>query len=76
MTNALTPKENSKKQGDNTKMPPKTSMITQRLWTDFGRPVGVTATIQLMWLKRFTGPQPSHLPQKLCSQKDNQNNPP
>ena len=42
---------------DNTKTPPKTS-ITQR--TDLGRSVGVTTAIQLVWLNRFTGTQPSH----------------
>ena len=36
MTKTLTPTENSKKQSNGTKTPPKTS-ITQRLWTDFGR---------------------------------------
>ena len=34
MTKAPTPKEKSKKESDNTKTPPKTS-ITQRLQTDF-----------------------------------------
>ena len=38
---------------DNTKTPPKTS-ITQRLQTDTGRSVWVTAAIQLVWLNRFT----------------------
>ena len=47
------------KQIDNTKTPSKTS-ITQRLRTDLGRSVGVTTTIQLVWLNRFTGTQPSH----------------
>ena len=41
MTKAPTPTEKSKKEGDNTKMPPKTS-ITLRLRTDLGRSVGVT----------------------------------
>ena len=36
MTKAPTPTEKSKKQSDNTKTPPKTS-ITQRLRTDLGR---------------------------------------
>ena len=53
---------------DNTKTPPKTS-ITQRLQTDFGRSVGVTTDIKLVWLNQFTGTQPSHLPQKPCNQK-------
>ena len=59
----------SKKQRENTKTPQKTS-ITQRLRTDLGRSVGVTIAIQLVWLNRFTGSQPSHLPQKPCNQKD------
>ena len=42
MTNALTLTEKSKKQRDNIKTPPKSS-ITQRLWTDLGRSVGETA---------------------------------
>ena len=54
---------------DNTKTPPKIS-ITQRLGTDLGRSVGVTTVIQLVWLNRFTGTQPSHLPQQPCNQKD------
>ena len=49
--------------------PPKTS-ITQRLRTDLGRSAGVTKATQLVWLNRFTGSQPSHLPQKPCNQKD------
>ena len=42
MTKALTPTEKSKKQRDNIKNVTKTS-ITQRLRTDLGRSVGVTA---------------------------------
>ena len=57
------------KRYDNTKTPPKTS-ITQRLRTDLGRSVGVTIATELVWLKRFTGSKPSHLPQKLCNQKE------
>ena len=49
----------SKKQRDNTKTPPKTS-ITQRLRTDLGRSVGVTIATHLVWLNRFTGSKPSH----------------
>ena len=49
----------AKKQRDNTKMQPKTS-ITQRLWTDLGRSVGVTIATQLVWLNRLTGSQTSH----------------
>ena len=43
----------SKKQRDNTKTPPKTS-IKQRLRTDLGRLVGVTTATPLVWLNRFT----------------------
>ena len=39
--------EKSKKQRDNTKTPPQTS-ITQRLRTDLGRSVGVTKVTQLV----------------------------
>ena len=59
MTKSPTPTEKSKKQLDNTKTPPKTS-ITQWLRTYFGRSVGVTEATQLVWLNRFTGSQPSH----------------
>ena len=59
MTKAPTPTEKSKKQRDNTKTPPKTS-ITQRLRTDLGRSVGETTATQLVWLNRLTGSQPSH----------------
>ena len=55
MTKAPTPTEKSKKQRENTKTPPKTS-ITQRLQTD----LGVTTATQLVWLNRFTGSKPSH----------------
>ena len=41
----------SKKQCDNTKTQPKTS-ITQRLRTEFGKSVGVTTATQLMWINR------------------------
>ena len=44
-----------KKQRDNTKTAPKSS-ITQRLRTDLGRSVWVTIATQLVWLNRFTGP--------------------
>ena len=54
-----TPTEQSKKQCDNIKTPPKT-LITQLLRTDLGRSVGVTAVTQLVWLNRFTSAQPSH----------------
>ena len=42
MTKAPTPTQKSKKHRDNIKTPPKNS-ITQRLRTDLGRSVGVTA---------------------------------
>ena len=60
MTKAASPTEKSKKQRDNTKTPPKTS-ITQRLRTDLGRSVGVTTANQLVWLNNLTGSQPSNL---------------
>ena len=53
MTKTPTPTEQSKKQRDNIKTPPKT-FITQLLRTDLGRSVGVTAVTQLVWLNRFT----------------------
>ena len=54
-----THRKKSKKQRDNTKTPPKTS-ITQRLRNDLGRSVVVTAVTPLVWLNRFTSAQPSH----------------
>ena len=66
MTKTPSTTEKSKKQRDNTKTPPKTS-ITQRLRTDLGRSVGVTIATQLVWLNRFMGSQPSHSPQQLCN---------
>ena len=36
------------------------TLITQRLLTDFGRSVGVTATTQLVRLNQLTDTQPSH----------------
>ena len=57
MTKTPTPTEQSKKQRDNIKTPPKT-LITQLLRTDLGRSVGVTAVTQLVWLNRFTSAQP------------------
>ena len=51
--------EQSKKQRDNMKTPPKT-LITQLLRTDLGRSVGVTAVTQLVWFNPFTSAQPSH----------------
>ena len=61
MTKAPTGTEKSKKQHDNIKTTPKT-LITQRLRTDLGRSVGVTANNPLVWLNRLTSAQPSHLP--------------
>ena len=58
MTKAPTPIEKSRKERDNTKMPPKAS-ITQRLWTDLGRSDKVTTAIPLVWLNRFTSALPS-----------------
>ena len=54
MTKPPIPTENSKAKGQ-----PKRS-ITQRLRTDLERSVGVTIVIQLVWLNRLTGTQPSH----------------
>ena len=48
MTKATAPTEKFKKQRENTKTPPKTS-IKQRLRTDLGLPVGVTIATQLSW---------------------------
>ena len=58
VTKTPTPTEQSKKQRDNIKTPPKT-LITQLLRTDLGRSVGVAAVTQLVWLNRFTSAQPS-----------------
>ena len=65
MTKAPTPTEKSKKQRDNTTIPPK-NWITQQLRTDLGRSVWVTIVIQLVWLNQLKGSQPSHSPQQLC----------
>ena len=59
MTKAPALTEESKKQRDNIKTPPKTSMA-QRLRTDLGRSDGVTAVTQLVLLNLFTSAQPSH----------------
>ena len=61
MAKAPTTIEKSNKQHDNIKTPPKT-LITQRLRTDLGRSVGVTAVTPLVWLNRFSSAQPSHSP--------------
>ena len=66
MTKAHTPTEKSKKQRDNTKTPPKTSII-QRLRTDSVRSIGEAIAIQLVWSNQLTGSQPSHSPQQLCN---------
>ena len=58
MTKATTPIEKSIKQRDNIKNATKT-LITQRLLTDLGRSVGVTAVTPLVWLNWFTSAQPS-----------------
>ena len=50
MTKAPTPTEKPKKQRENRKATPKTS-ITQRLQTDFGRSVGITIATQLVCFK-------------------------
>ena len=52
----LHPQKNPKSKRDNIKNATKT-LITQRLWIDFGRSVGVTAVTPLVWLKRFTSAQ-------------------
>ena len=59
MAKALIPTENPKSKGTTHKRWQKAS-ITQRFWTNLGRSVGVTTAIQLVWLNRFTGSQPSH----------------
>ena len=51
--------KNLKKQRDNTQTLRKHS-ITQRLWTDIGRSVGITMATKLLWLNQVTGSQPSH----------------
>ena len=58
-----------KRQSDNTKTPPKTS-ITQQLRTVLGRSVGLTTAIQLVWSNWLTGSKPFQQPQKQCYQKD------
>ena len=59
VTKTPTPTEQSKKQRDNIKTPPKT-LITQLLRTDLGRSIGATAVTQLVRLNRFMSAQPSH----------------
>ena len=55
--------EKSKQHRDSIKNATKTS-TTQRLRTDFGRSIGVTAVTPLVWLNKFTSAQPSHSPKK------------
>ena len=72
MSKTPTPTEQSKKQRDNIKTPPKT-LITQLLRTDLGRSVGVTAVTKLVWLNRFTNiigigqRRLTHVPIGLCT---------
>ena len=54
MTKAPTPTEMSKGQSYNTNNATK-KLITQQLWTDLGRSVGVTTATQMVWLNWFTG---------------------
>ena len=62
MTKAPTSTEKKpKKQHDNTKTPPKTS-ITQRLWTDLEQSVGVTTATQLMHGKTGSSLRDPNLP--------------
>ena len=70
MTKAPISSENESQETTHANTTPKTS-IKQRLRTDLGRSVGV-AVIQLLKLNWFTGSQPSHLSQKMCTQLDTQ----
>ena len=70
MTKVPTPTEKSKGQSDNACTNNATkSSIKQKLRTDLGRSVGVTAANQLVLLTWFTGP-PFQSPQQPCNQKD------
>ena len=53
MTQAPVSQENESQRKDATK-------LTQGLQTNLGRSVGFTTAIQLLWLIRLTGSQPSH----------------
>ena len=53
-----------------TQTTPQKSSITQWLWTDLGRSVGVTMATQLVLLTGLRT-QPSHFPQQPCNQNDN-----
>ena len=68
MTTALIPTEMSKGESDNKNNATK-SLITQRLQTDLGRSVGVTAATKLVLLTSLRA-QPSHFSQEPCNQKD------
>ena len=68
MTKTLIPTEISKRQHDNTKTSPNSS-ITKRLRTDLGRSDEVTKVIQLVWLTGLRA-QPPHSPQQPCNQMD------
>ena len=68
MTKANTPAEMSKGQIDNTNNATKSS-ITQRLWPDLGRSVGVTTATQLAWLTGLRA-QHSYSPQQPYNEKD------
>ena len=58
MTKSPIQTENSKTNGQHKNATK--NFDTQRLRTDLGRSVRVTTVIQLGWLNRFTGTQPSH----------------
>ena len=59
MSKASTPTEKSEKHRDKTQNATKAS-ITQRLWTNLGRSVGVNTATQLVCLNQFTESQPSY----------------
>ena len=65
MTKAPIPTKNITKTIGNTKTPPNTSITYGLGWT-----VEVKFVIQLVLLNRFTGTQPSYLPQQPCNQTD------
>ena len=68
MTKTPIPRENSQTSGkpqNATKIFDYTTIVDR-----LGRSVRVKAVIQLVWLNRFMGIQPSHLPQKPCNLKD------
>ena len=59
MTKAPTPTEKIQKATCQHEKTLQKTSITQRLQTDLGRSVGVTAVTPLVWLNRFTSAQPS-----------------